>query len=125
MPFDKLKFPDELMKERRKGVCESLQTISVDELKKIAKEHEEEFVDDPWRDEFLRLIAERPQASFYRAVPDKEVVVYYCHDADFGVWVLTGCGMGPLDANGKRIMKEAIEGSLSGKSGGKNENPAQ
>ena len=56
MPFDKLKYPEELWKERRKGVQESLATISIDELKKIVKEHEEEFVDDPWRDEFLRVI---------------------------------------------------------------------
>ena len=59
MPFDKLKYPEELWKERRKGVQESLGSISVEELKKITKEHEQEFVDDPWRDEFLRLIAEQ------------------------------------------------------------------
>jgi len=114
MPFDKLKYPEELWKERRKGVQESLATISADELKKIVKTHEEEFVDDPWRDEFLRLIAEQPQASFYRAVPQKDAVVYYCRDADFGVWVLPGSGMGPLDEAGKRLMKEAIEGSPAG-----------
>ena len=108
------------MKERRKGVQESLATISADELKKIVKTHEEEFVDNPSRDEFLRLIEQQPQASFYHAAPQEDVVVYYCHDADFGVWVLPGGGMGPLDASGKRLMKEAIEGSLSGgKFGGK------
>ena len=59
-------------------------------------------------DEFLRLIEQQPQASFYRAAPQEDVVVYYCHDADFGVWVVPGSGMGPLDATGKRLMKEAI-----------------
>jgi hypothetical protein len=120
MPFDKLKYPEELWEERRKAVQESLQTISIDELKKIAKEHEEEFVDDPWRDEFLRLIAEQPRASFYHAVPQEGADVLYCRDADFGIWVLPGSGSGPLDANGKRLMKETIEGSSSGqKIGGK------
>jgi hypothetical protein len=120
MPFDKLKLPDELWEERRKAVQETLEITSIDELKKIAKEHEDEFVNDPWRDEFLRLIAEQPQASFYRAAPEKGIVVYYCRDADFGIWVLSGSGMGPLDANGKRLMKEVIEGSFSGqKIGGK------
>src|SRR4030095_2919356 len=28
---------------------------------------------------------------------------------DFGLWVLPGSGMGPLDDQGKRYMKEAIE----------------
>ena len=66
MPFDKLKYPDELWEERRKGVQESLQPISVTELKKITKQHEEEFLDDPWRDEFLRLIETQPRAAFTR-----------------------------------------------------------
>ena len=115
MPFDKLKCPEELLEERRKAVRESLAAISVDELKNIVKKHDEEFVGDPWRDEFERLMEEKPQASFYRAVPQDGVVVYYCRDAEFGVWVLVGSGMGPLDATGKRLMKEAIEGSPSGR----------
>ena len=110
MPFDKLKLPTELWEERRKALHESLQPATVAELKKIAGEHENEFVGDPWRDEFLRLIEERPHAAFYRAVPQTNTVVFYCRDADFGVWVLEGSGMGPLDATGKRLMKEAIAG---------------
>jgi hypothetical protein len=108
MPFDKFVDMETLSEERRKGVQESLATISIDELKKIVKEHEEEFVGDPWGDEFLRLIEQQPQASFYHAAPQENVVVYYCHDADFGVWVVPGSGMGPLDETGKRLMKEAI-----------------
>ena len=120
MPFDKFKYPEELWEERRKAVQESLEPISVDQLRKLAKAHEDEFADNPWRDEFLRLIEQRPDASFYSAVSQQDVVVYYCRDADFGIWVLTGSGMGPLDANGKRLMKQAIEGHVSGqKSGGK------
>ena len=114
MPFDKFVDLPTVWEERRKGVEQSLQPISLDELKKILKQHEEEFVENPSRDEFLRLMEERPQASFYTAVPEENVVVYYCRDADFGVWVLVGSGIGPLDATGKSLMKGAIEGSLSG-----------
>ena len=115
MPFDKLKYPEELWKERRQSVHDSLSTITVDELRKIVKKHEDEFAGNPSRDEFLRLIEEHPQASFYTAVPQKDVVVYYCRDAQFGVWVLAGSGIGPLDADGKCLMKEAIEGPLTGR----------
>jgi hypothetical protein len=114
MPFDKLKYPEELWEERRKRVQESLEPISMKELIVTLKQHEEEFVDNPSRDEFLRLMQEQPQASFYRAIAQEDIVVYYCRDADFGVWVLPNSGMGPLDATGKRIMKEAIESPLSG-----------
>jgi hypothetical protein len=110
MPFDKLKLPEEVWEERRKKLQESLRTISIAELNKIAKEHEEEFVGDPWRDEFLRLVTEQPHASFYYAVPEQGIEVFYCRDADLGIWVWSGRGMGPLDANGKRLMKEAISG---------------
>lgn len=115
MLFDKLKYPEELWEERRKAVQESLEPISVEQLRKVAKAHEGEFVDDPWRDQFLRLIEEQAQASFYSAVPQQDVVVYYCREAEFGVWILIGSGMGPLDANGERLMKEAIANRLSGR----------
>ena len=110
MPFDKLKNPEVLWEERRKAVEGSLQPVSLDELKTIAREHEEQFVGDPWRDEFLRLMQEQPQASFFRAMPQPDVHVFYCRDADFGFWVVAGSGSGPLDEVGKRLMKEAITG---------------
>ena len=58
MQLDKFKYPEELWEERRKAVRESLRVIAIDELKAVLKQHDEEFVDDPWRDEFLRLMAE-------------------------------------------------------------------
>lgn len=121
MPFDKLKYPSELWEERRKSVGKSLQAVSMAELLVTLKQHEEEFLDDPWRDEFLRLMQEQPRASFYRAIAQKDAVIYYCRDADFGVWVVPNSGMGPLDATGKRIMKEAIESPLSGRKIGEQE----
>ena len=108
MPFDKLKLPEELSAERRKRVAESLRTISLAELVVTLKQHEEEFVGNPSRDEFLRLMQEQPQATFYQAIAQDDVVVYYCRDADFGVWVVPNSGIGPLDETGKRLMKEAI-----------------
>ena len=114
MPFDKFVDLPTIWEERRKNIRESLRSISIDELKKIVKKHEEEFVENPARDEFLRLMEEQPQASFYTAVPQKDVVVYYCRDAQFGVWVVAGSGIGPLDAHGKGLIQEAIEGPLTG-----------
>jgi hypothetical protein len=114
MPFDKFVDIETIQEERRKHVRESLRSISIDELRKLAKEHQDEFVDDPWRDKMLRLIEERPQASFYHAVPEENVIVVYCRDEDFGLWVLRGSGMGPLDETGKRHLREAITRAASG-----------
>jgi hypothetical protein len=114
MPFDKFVDMPTVLEERRKHMLGSLRSISIDELRKLAKEHQDEFVDDPWRDKLLRLIEERPQASFYHAVPQENVVVVYCRDEDFGLWILPGSGMGPLDETGKRHIREAITRAASG-----------
>ena len=111
MPYDKLIYPDELWEERRKRVENSLRVISLEELLRTLSQHEEEFVGNPSRDEFLRLMQTRPLPTFYHAVAEDDVVIYYCPDADFGVWVVPDSGMGPLDETGKRITKEVIANS--------------
>ena len=111
MPFDKFLDIQTITEARRKAIQQSLRSISIAELDNIAKEHEEEFVGDPWRDEFLRLIAEHPGGSFYHAVLPEGVFIVYCRDEDFGLWILAGSGMGPLPEEAKRLMKEAIGGT--------------
>jgi len=110
MPFDKFVDQTTLWEERRKSTLQSLRSITVEELNKIAKEHEEEFLGDPSREQFLQALAEHPHGSFYHAVPEEGLEVVYCHDVDFGIWVLPGGGMGPLDEHGKRLIREAISG---------------
>lgn len=119
MPFDKLKYPEELREERLKAVQESLESISMDDIQKIAKEHQDELADE-WRAEFLRLMTQKPLGNVYRAVPQKNATVYYRRDADFGVWVLASGAIGPLDDSDKRLMKQAIDGSVSGRKIGTN-----
>ena len=108
MPFDKFVDIQTITEARRKAIHECLRSISVDELNKIAKDHREEFLDDPLRENFLRLIAERPDGSFYHAVLPEGIVIVYCRDEDFGLWLLPGIGMGPLPEDAKRHVKEAI-----------------
>ncbi len=114
MPFDEFVNIETLHEERRKHILESLRSISIEELRKIAKEHEDEFVGDPWREEFLRLMADHPHSSFYHAVPQQNIEVFYCHDHDFGFWVIPGSGSGPLTEQNKRQMTQALELFRSG-----------
>jgi hypothetical protein len=107
MPFDKFDL-EELTKERRKAIAKSIRTVEAEELKKIGEEifrHAE----DPWREAFFRFIAENPGATFHHAVTSDNVNIIYCRDKDKGMWFLPGSGMGPLQARGKRVMKEMIE----------------
>lgn len=118
MELDKFVDIETLQRERRQEIRRSLRSIGIEELKNLAHEHEEEFVGTPWRDEFLRLMTEQPEAAFYHAVPQKDSEVYYCHDADFGFWVLSHRGIGGLNAMAKNLMKDAIAKHLAGEKTG-------
>jgi hypothetical protein len=100
---------ENLDKERRKALAKSVRTISTEELKKLGGELFR-YADDPWREAFFRFIAENPGATFHHAVASDGVNIVYCRDQDKGIWFLPGSGMGPLQATGRKIMKELIAG---------------
>jgi len=107
MPFEKFDL-EALTKERRKAIAKSIRTVDTEELKKIGEEIFR-YAEDPWREAFFRFIAENPGATFHHAVTSDNVNIVYCRDKDKGMWFLPGSGMGPLQARGKKIMKEMIE----------------
>ena len=109
MPFEKFDL-ETLDKERRKAIAKSIRTISVEELKKLGGElfH---YAEDPWRETFFRFIAENAGATFHHAVTSDGVNIVYCRDTDKGMWFLPGSGRGPLQARGRKIMKEMIAGA--------------
>jgi hypothetical protein len=100
---------ENLDKERRKAIAKSIRTISAEELKKLGGELFRYAV-DPWRETFFRFIAENAGATFHHAVASDGVNFVYCRDQDKGIWFLPGSGMGPLQATGRKIMKEIIAG---------------
>jgi hypothetical protein len=114
MPFDKFVDMETLSKERRKALQETLQSMTVAELRKIVKELSD-FEGDPWQEKFLRVVETHPQESFYRAVTQEGAIILYCPGEDTGVWFLPGSGMGPLPEEAKRHMKEAIAAPVSGR----------
>jgi hypothetical protein len=107
MPFDKFLDREALSEERRRAVQESLQTMTVADLRKIVKELSD-FEGDPWQEKFLRVVETHPEASFYRAVTQEGAIVLYCPGEDTGVWFLPGSGMGPVPEEAKRHMREAM-----------------
>jgi hypothetical protein len=108
MPFEKFDL-ENLDKERRKAIAQSIRTISVEELKAIG-EQIFRYADDPWREAFFRFIGENPGATFHHAVMSDGVNIVYCRDKDKGIWFLPGSGMGPLQARGRKTMSEMIRG---------------
>jgi len=112
MAFEKFEDAEAIDNERRKAIAKSIRIISIEELKKLG----EEIFDDPgrpWREEFLRFVAENPGATFYHASAGEGVIFLYSRDNDKGLWYLPGSGLGPLSVGGRQIMKEAINGGHS------------
>ena len=83
MPFEKFDL-ENLDKERRKAVANSIRTMSVEELKALGNEIFR-YADDPWREKFFRFIAENPGATFHHAVMSDGVNIVYCRDQDKGM----------------------------------------
>ena len=107
MPFDKFVDRQTVSEERRQAIQGSLETMSLVELQQIVKELSD-FEGDPWRENFAGVIKAHPEASFYRAVTQEGAIIFYCPGDDTGLWFLPGSGMGPLPAEVKRHMKEAM-----------------
>ena len=114
MPFDKFVNMETLSEQRRTAIQESLQSMTVPELRSLVKELSD-FEGDPWHQNFVLAIETHPEESFYRAVTQEGAIILYCPGEDTGVWFLPGSGMGPLPEQAKRHMKEAIAAPPSGR----------
>ena len=95
MPFEKFDL-ENLDKERRKAIANSIRTVSVEELKAIGKQifhyRRRSVAGKP----SSAFIAQNPGATFHHAVMSDGVNIVYCRDKDKGMWFLPGSGLGPF-----------------------------
>jgi hypothetical protein len=108
MPFDTINL-DEITEARRKAIAVSIRTISVEELKTLG-ERLFPFVDHPWREKFFGFLTENPGATFHHAITHDGVQIVYCPSKDKGIWLMPGVGNGPIQAKGRAILKQIVEG---------------
>lgn len=99
---------ENLSKERRRSIAQTIRTITPDELHRLGEELFP-FVDDAWRDAFFQFVGENRGSTFHHAVTSDGVHILYCKDEDRGMWFLPGSGKGPLQMRGRRAMKDVIE----------------
>ena len=108
MPFDTINM-EQISKDRRKAIKESIRTISVEELKAIG-EKIFPLMDNPWRDKFFNFISENAGSTFHYATTHDQVQIIYCHTENKGMWFLPGTGMGPMQPKGLATLKQIVEG---------------
>ena len=99
---------NELIESRRKGIEETIQPISVEQMRTLG-EGLLPSVDHPWRDLYFNFLKENEESDFYHATTPDRYHVLYCHTKNRGIWFLPGIGLGPLQERGLQVLKEVVE----------------
>jgi hypothetical protein len=108
MPFEAINM-EEITEARRKAIAASIRTISPEELKAVG-ERIFPMVDHPWREKFFNFVSENSGATFHHATTHDGVEIVYCHAKEKGMWFMPGTGMGPMQAQGLKTLKQIVEG---------------
>ena len=97
-----------IMDARCETVEQTIQPISIDELKSLG-EKIFPFLDHPWRHMFFQFLEENSGSTVYHATTNDQIEVLYCPDKAAGMWFLSRGGVGLLEARELGILKEIIE----------------
>jgi hypothetical protein len=73
--------------ERRKAIEQTIEPISVEQLKAVGAKIFPTF-DHPWRETFFRFLEENSGSTFYHATTHDQVQIIYCPDKEKGIWFL-------------------------------------
>ena len=106
MPSDNLS-PETITAARRIAIAGSIQTASYGELKALG-EGLFPVADDPWRGNYFKFISDNCNTILLHATTSDGIHIVYCPEKNKGIWFVPGSGLGPLQANGKKAMTDAI-----------------
>ncbi len=106
MPSDPFDIQN-LDEARSKSIAETIQPISVDELKAIG-EQLFPYLDHPWRQQFFQFVSENANCVFHHATTQDGIEIFYCKDQNKGMWFIPGSGMGPLQEKGLQALQAAL-----------------
>ena len=98
---------ERINEDRRKGVEQSIQVISMGDLKSLGEELFP-FLDHPWRQLFFEFIEEHASDTVYHGKSDDGFEVIYCPATEKGMWFTRSRAMGPLQARAIAAMKEIV-----------------
>ncbi len=96
------------METRRKAVIDSIRPVTIEKLQAMESEIFPYF-EHQWREPFEEFLRENKGCTFYHADAGEGVQIVYCPAKDRGMWFVPKGGLGPLQAKGLQIMKEASE----------------
>jgi hypothetical protein len=97
-----------IMRDRRHAVAESIHQISVPELKILAETLFPD-VTHPWYEKYLEFIEQNQGEVFYHGTTEERIHLLYCHSKERGIWFIIGVGIGILQENELKTMREIVE----------------
>jgi hypothetical protein len=96
-----------LHEARAKSIAETIQPISVDELKTIG-EQLFPYLDHPWRQQYFQFVSDNANCAFHHATTHDGIEIFYCKDQNRGMWFMPGSAMGPLQEMGLEALQAAL-----------------
>jgi hypothetical protein len=97
-----------VMHHRRDEVAKTIRPITIEQLKALEEEILPYF-EHPWREPLDKFIAENKGVPLYYASAGEGVQVVYCPSQDRGLWFIAKKGLGLLQSEGLKLMKEVVE----------------
>ena len=98
---------DSIMESRRKAVQDSIQPITIEKLKDLEGEIFP-YIEHQWREPFEQFLAENSGDTFYHATANEGLQIIYCPSKERGIWFIPKRGLGQLQSQGLKIMKEVL-----------------
>ena len=98
---------EQVMQDRRKAVEESIQRVSLEDLRALVttlfpvESH-------PWNQDFRAFLDESAGDTFYKATTNDQIHIVYCSTKERGLWYIPEKGVGIMQAKGLQILKEVV-----------------
>jgi hypothetical protein len=93
---------------RRQVIRETIRPATLEEVRDLG-ERCFPSKNDPWFDRYIEFLEHHQNAHFYRAEMPDDRVIAYCRDTEQGVWFLAGIGIGIIQPDNLKILREIVD----------------
>jgi hypothetical protein len=99
---------ESITEARRQAIERTIEPIATEKLRALG---EKLFpaLDHPWRQVFFDFLDQHAQTTVYHAATNEGAEITYSPEVEKGLWFTRGGGVGPLQAKGLQILKEAVQ----------------
>lgn len=101
-------WPEDSLELRKQVIRETIRPASLEDVKELGEQCFPS-VNDPWFESYNEFLEHHKNARFYRAETPDNREIAYCRDTDQGVWFLPGIGIGILQPNNLKMIRDIVD----------------